>query len=70
MRVGDRTDYNRLILDIETDGTITPLEAFERTAQILVEQFKVFAGEPGKEEAGEKEKKAEKTKAKKTTKKK
>ena len=70
MRVGDRTDYNRLILDIETDGTITPLEAFERTAQILVEQFKVFAGEPGKEEAGEKEKKAEKPKVKKTTKKK
>jgi len=70
MRVGDRTDYNRLILDIETDGTITPLEAFERTAQILVEQFKVFAGEPGKEEAGVKEKKAEKSKVKKTTKKK
>jgi DNA-directed RNA polymerase subunit alpha len=29
MRVGDRTDYNRLRLTIETDGTITPREALE-----------------------------------------
>ncbi len=42
MRVGERTDYNRLIFDIETDGTITPKEAFLKAGQILVKQFKVF----------------------------
>ncbi len=39
MRVGDRTDYNRLRLTIETDGSITAREALERAAAILVEQF-------------------------------
>ncbi len=39
MRVGDRTDYNRLRLDIETDGSRTPEEAFEKAVEILVEQF-------------------------------
>lgn len=39
MRVGDRTDYNRLVLDIETDGTIEPEEALARAATILVNQF-------------------------------
>lgn len=72
MRVGDRTDYNRLLLDVETDGTVTPSEAFEAAAQILVEQFQVFAGTREKsEEAPKKEKKAKTAaKAKKTTKKK
>lgn len=39
MRVGDRTDYNRLRLTIETDGSLMPREAFLRAAKILVEQF-------------------------------
>ena len=39
MRVGDRTDYNRLVLDIETDGTMEPEEALARAAAILVKQF-------------------------------
>lgn len=42
MRVGKRTDFNRLLLDIETDGTITPKEAFESAAQLLVKHFRVF----------------------------
>lgn len=42
MRVGDRTDYNRLRLDIETDGSINPEEAFKKASEILVEQFKIF----------------------------
>ncbi|MEA2113113.1 MAG: DNA-directed RNA polymerase subunit alpha [Patescibacteria group bacterium] len=42
MRVGEKTNYNRLIFDIETDGTITPAEAFLKAGQILVKQFKVF----------------------------
>lgn len=42
MRVGDRTDFDRLIVDIQTDGSLEPKEAFERAAKILVEQFGVF----------------------------
>ena len=39
MRVGDRTDYNRLLLTIETDGSLEPKEAFMFAAGILTEQF-------------------------------
>ncbi len=38
-RVGRQTDYDRLILDIQTKGTITPLEAVIQAAQILEKQF-------------------------------
>ena len=43
MRVGDRTDYNRVRFHIETDGSITPREAFARSAKILVDQFAVLS---------------------------
>lgn len=43
MRVGERTDYDRLKMTIETDGTITPEDAFRKAAQILVDHFKIFA---------------------------
>jgi DNA-directed RNA polymerase subunit alpha len=43
MRVGQMTNYNKLILDIETDGSITPKEALKKASAILVEQFNVFA---------------------------
>jgi DNA-directed RNA polymerase subunit alpha len=42
MRVGERTDYDRLRIIIETDGTIAPKEAFLKAAQILVDYYKVF----------------------------
>jgi DNA-directed RNA polymerase subunit alpha len=38
-RVGRQTDYDRLILDIKTNGTLTPLEATEQAATILAKQF-------------------------------
>lgn len=43
MRVGDRTDYNKVRLHIETDGSLTPLQAFQSSAQILVEQFNALS---------------------------
>lgn len=43
MRVGDRTDYNRVRIHIETDGSITPRGAFGKAAEILVDQFKALA---------------------------
>lgn len=39
-RVGRRTDYDKLIMDIWTDGTIKPQTALEKAAQILVSHFK------------------------------
>ncbi len=41
-RVGHITDYDRLILEVWTDGTITPLEAVGVAAKILQEQLRVF----------------------------
>jgi len=41
MRVGDKTNYNRLRFDIETDGTITPAEALADAANLLIEHFKI-----------------------------
>ncbi len=43
MRVGERTDFDRLYIDIETDGTITPEEAFFQASDILVKHFSLFA---------------------------
>ncbi len=44
MRVGDRTDYNRLRLMIETDGTITPRAALEQSIEIMIHQLKAVIG--------------------------
>jgi len=44
MRVGDRTDFNRLRISIETDGTITPKEALERSIEIMITQIKAIIG--------------------------
>ncbi|XKT74262.1 MAG: DNA-directed RNA polymerase subunit alpha [Patescibacteria group bacterium UBA2163] len=40
MRVGDRTDFNRLRVSIETDGTLSPREALERSITIMIQQLK------------------------------
>lgn len=48
VRVGKRTDYERVRLDIETDGVVTPKEAFDRSVEILVEQFQSLIS-PAKE---------------------
>lgn len=44
MRVGDRTDYNRLRVFIETDGTLTPREALENSIEIMIHQLKAIIG--------------------------
>jgi DNA-directed RNA polymerase subunit alpha len=43
-RVGQATDLDRLLLSVETDGSITPQEAFEESAAILVNQYTALAG--------------------------
>ena len=42
MRVGQMTNYDKLTIEIETDGTISPEEALSRSADILVNQFRPF----------------------------
>ena len=44
MRVGDRTDFNRLTLFVETDGTITPRDALEKALRTMVSQFEAMLG--------------------------
>ncbi len=39
MRVGERTDFDRLFLEIETDGTISPKDAFFQASEVLVKHF-------------------------------
>lgn len=41
-RVGERTDYDKLVLEIQTDGTITPKEALAQAAEILMEHLAFF----------------------------
>ncbi|MBU4257390.1 hypothetical protein KKC04_03180 [Patescibacteria group bacterium] len=66
VRVGKMTNWDKLILDITTDGTITPEEAFNESVKILIKQFSFLIGaetepeekeaEPAEEEKGEEEK--------------
>ncbi|HMN63546.1 MAG: DNA-directed RNA polymerase subunit alpha [Burkholderiaceae bacterium] len=56
-RVEQRTDLDRLVVDVETNGVIAPEEAVRQSARILVEQLTVFAAleggaEPAIEPAG------------------
>ncbi|MDB5194242.1 MAG: DNA-directed polymerase subunit alpha, DNA-directed polymerase subunit alpha [Parcubacteria group bacterium] len=55
MRVGDRTDFNKLRLHIETDGTIAPQDALVQSIEIMINQLKAVVGfkedEPVEEES-------------------
>jgi len=69
MRVGDRTDFDKLTLDIETDGIINPEEAFAQASDILVKHFTLLNDEfQLKDEKKEKPKKEEKKEDEKPTK--
>lgn len=63
MRVGDRTDFNRVSLFIETDGIVTPREALENSVEIMIRQLSAIIGfqretiEETKEEEKNKEEK-------------
>ena len=49
IRVGERTDFNKLFIDVETDGSITPEQAMKKAVGILIEQFKTMGESPGLE---------------------
>jgi DNA-directed RNA polymerase subunit alpha len=44
-RVGQMTDLDKLIITVDTDGSITPSDAFEESAAILVNQYTALAGQ-------------------------
>lgn len=52
-RVEQRTDLDKLVLDIETNGVISPEEAVRQAARILMDQLKVFASLEGATESVE-----------------
>jgi DNA-directed RNA polymerase subunit alpha len=56
-RVGQATDYDRLILEIWTDGSITPTQALTQAALILKEHISLFFLEEQEEEEPDEEKK-------------
>ncbi|MEA3463794.1 MAG: DNA-directed RNA polymerase subunit alpha [Patescibacteria group bacterium] len=58
-RVGKMTNWDKLILNIATDGTITPEEAFKQAAEISIEQFSALIGKPDVKEETEKEEEKE-----------
>ena len=80
MRVGDRTDFDKIIMEVETDGTISPQEAMAQASQILVDHFSLInqtfltpekpkvAREKKEKQKAKKAKKAVKSKKKKSKK--
>lgn len=50
MRVGERTDFDRLFLEVETDGTMSPEEALRQAVEILANHFNfILTGIPAEE---------------------
>lgn len=67
MRVGDKTNHNRLIISIETDGTLTPREALSRSILIMINQLKAIVDFKEIEEEISVEKNAEEKKSTRNT---
>ena len=49
-RVGQRTDFDKLTLDIETDGSVDPQAALREAAELLISQLAIFTDEDRVEE--------------------
>lgn len=48
VRVGDRTDFDRIVLGVQTDGSITPDDALKKSIEILTEYLNFLKQEPEK----------------------
>jgi len=53
VRVGQVTNYDKLTLDVETDGSLTPLEAVKQSSRILIDHFSIVVGQALDEPAPE-----------------
>ncbi len=45
VRVGQMTNYEKLTMDVETDGSLSPLEAVKEASRILIDHFQVIIGD-------------------------
>ena len=66
IRVGQRTDYNKVLLDVETDGCMSPEEAVKKASQILIEHFTIINNVETPKEEARAEKKTKKGRKKKS----
>ena len=64
MRVGKRTDFDRLFLEVETDHTVDPEDAFKKAVKILSAHYKAISLLEGEEEPEENEEEKEAKKKK------
>ena len=69
VRVGQRIDFNKVVMEIETDGSVEPEEALKKASEILMDHFKLISDvkteEPeAKSVAGQTKKKTAKKKSK------
>ena len=53
MRVGDRTDFNKITIFIETDGSITPETALDKSINIMIKQLSAVLGSRVEEDTSE-----------------
>lgn len=60
-RVGDITDYEKLVINIETNGTITPKEAIIQSTKLLMDHFTLILEAAGDEDQDTRDKKQETT---------
>ena len=63
MRIGNRIDFNKVTMEIETDGSISPDQAFKSASEILVNHFTVLSSIEVKEPEEKPAKKTKKAKA-------
>ncbi|MDP3763656.1 MAG: DNA-directed RNA polymerase subunit alpha, partial [bacterium] len=59
-RVGQKIDYNKITMEVETDGSIQPEEAMKKAAEILLDHFKIVSEIAIPEEKAKSAKKAAK----------
>src|SRR3990167_369431 len=43
VRVGQRIDFNKVVMEVETDGSVEPEEAMKKASEILVDHFKLIS---------------------------
>ncbi len=60
-RVGQSTDYDRLIIEVWTDGTMSPEEAVSHSAELFTKHLKLFVSFPSEIDRSEQDKRGEKT---------
>ncbi len=52
VRVGQRIDFNKVVMEIETDGSVEPEEALKKASEILVDHFKLVSDVKTEESEG------------------